>query len=521
MSSRTVKWLLLASVLLVAFPVVAGASTARVDGMGIQGDYIKDYTNIYTYLSNISCVGNVVYGELGNWNSDSRTEDKGVGAVIGNLFDGRFGAIGIHLREETAQLGQGDANTPPGAGFGNWTNEGSGTDGWDPNSNTQHAFEVMWGKKFGAMSVGLQMNRSYARIEGDPTIWGSGTGWNDIQGDAPYNVYYGWPEDLTWNRNILGFGGGFGYELSPKLSIETSILFQRRTFMAKDTLYDQSAFVGNYNEEGGLTASGQKWENDGSSAYLMAARGLWQAQPNLLVVPVFKLYSMKADVAAEFWLPDSFTSVDHPVPGAVKFGYTPIEDHHRGWQVGLAGNWTVNEKDLFVLGATVAGNKITERYRDAYVTFGTPDELGNADITYTELPSVSEEHKFTETMKPMIFAALETHVNSWLTLRLGAQQGVFYTAKQESEDFDFVWNNTTRAFDAVSNGKHVTTTHSSPFSMMVGAGFKFGNLQVDATVNPDFVHNGPYFISGQTTGEDAYDYDGSSLFPKVTATYTF
>jgi hypothetical protein len=155
MSSRTVKWLLLASVLLIAFPVVAGASTSRIAGMGIQGDYIKDYTNVYTYLSNVSCVGNVVYGELGNWDSHSDTNDRAVGAIIGNLFDGNFGTIGIRLSEETSQLGQADANTPIGAGY----------DGWDPNSNTNHSFDLLWGKKLGTMSLGLQMNRSYARLQ--------------------------------------------------------------------------------------------------------------------------------------------------------------------------------------------------------------------------------------------------------------------------------------------------------------------------------------------------------------------
>jgi hypothetical protein len=55
--------------------------------------------------------------------------------------------------------------------------------------------------------------------------------------------------------------------------------------------------------------------------------------------------------------------------------------------------------------------------------------------------------------------------------------------------------------------------------MMLGAGFKFGNLQLDATVNPDFVHNGPYFITGETTG---YSNDYSdAMFPRVSATYTF
>ena len=112
MSSRMVKWLLLASVLLIAFPVVAGASTSRVAGMGTQGDYIKDYTNIFTYPSCVPNVGNLVYGEFGvvtdyddNYSEYFKTKDRAVGAVLGNLFDGKFGTFSFHMREISPALG--------------------------------------------------------------------------------------------------------------------------------------------------------------------------------------------------------------------------------------------------------------------------------------------------------------------------------------------------------------------------------------------------------------------------------
>ena len=68
MSHRWLKIsLALCSALLLALPVVATAQTSRVEGMGLQGDYLKDYTNIYSYTNEVSNVGNLVYGELGNW----------------------------------------------------------------------------------------------------------------------------------------------------------------------------------------------------------------------------------------------------------------------------------------------------------------------------------------------------------------------------------------------------------------------------------------------------------------------
>jgi len=433
MSSRVVKWLILASVLLIAFPVVAGASTARVAGLGIQGDYIKDYTGVYTYLSNMCCIGNVVYGELGNWNSDSQTDDRAVGAFISNLWDGKYGAFGIHLREEITQLGQGDANTPVDA-------DGA----WDANSNTNHSIDLMWGKKFGSINVGLQLNRAYGRLEGDPLIYDGGYYgiYNDIKGDV-YNTYG--PVDLNYNRNVMGFGGGLGFEVSPKFTLETSVLYQSRTFLAKDT-------------------TGAQYTNDGSGAYLLAARGMWQWQPNVLVIPVVRYFSTTSKVKYED------PNAEEPLTDAQK---TPIDDSRSGWQAGLAGNWTLNQNDLFVLGGTFGAT--TYKYKNSV------DGLS--------------DYKYEDSYMPTLFAALETHVNSWLTLRFGAMQGAFYTEKTT--------NNIT---------KNVTKDHYSWFNMMLGAGVKLGTLQLDATLDPDFVHNGPYLISGEST---------STMFPKVTATYTF
>jgi len=90
MSHRNVIVRFAALALMLALPVAAFAQTARVEGMALQGDYIKDYTGIYTYLSGVPSVGNLVYGELGS-NAAATPTDRGVGAVLGNLWDGRFG----------------------------------------------------------------------------------------------------------------------------------------------------------------------------------------------------------------------------------------------------------------------------------------------------------------------------------------------------------------------------------------------------------------------------------------------
>jgi hypothetical protein len=553
MSSRTVKWLLLASVLLIAFPVVAGASTARVAGLGIQGDYIKDYTNVYTYLSNISSVGNVVYGELGNVNYPGDwyyNKDQAVGVIIGNLFDGKFGTIGVHLREATPQLGQGDASAPVG------------TDAEDPNSNYSHSFDLMWGKKIGSLAVGLRMNRSYAKQTGDPSIWGNE--WTSVAGDDSY-YYTEDGLDLAYHQNVTGFGGGLAFEVSPKLSLEGSFLYQSRSFEAADSTPNPLRYQrenwwnyrdwdnDGYNEEiygldpnypfsEGLNNhlySLGTWKNDGGGAYQLALRGLWQWQPNVLVVPVFKYYKFSQKVQHDYkyettnpydhiYFPSEGDTLADSLREFASVTETPLDITRSGWQLGLAGNWTLNQNDLLVLGATVSSFSVKDIGNDPYnvIVDGVVGDSTSEDPAdwVASVPShqyfadSKYDYKYTTTVMPLVFAALETHVNSWLTLRFGAQQGVFYTTKyvnnmpRERAPLSEDWN--------AERTKEVTTKFS-PFQMMLGAGFKFGNLQLDATLNPDFIHNGPYFISGQTTGYDAYDYDGSTLFPKVTATYTF
>ena len=113
MHSRIAKVLILGALML-ALPMIATAQTSRVEGMSIQGDYIKDYTGIYTYTSSVTNVGNLVYGELGVATGGTPL-DRSVGAVLGNLWDGRAGTWAIHMRQFTP-IGQGDATSPPAPG---------------------------------------------------------------------------------------------------------------------------------------------------------------------------------------------------------------------------------------------------------------------------------------------------------------------------------------------------------------------------------------------------------------------
>jgi len=91
--------------LLVVIPAVAFASASRVAGLNVPGDYIKDYTGMFTYVSGVNTVGNLVYTE-------PNTGNEALGAVLGNLFEGRMGTWALHLRRFAPDLGQSVSGNP-------------------------------------------------------------------------------------------------------------------------------------------------------------------------------------------------------------------------------------------------------------------------------------------------------------------------------------------------------------------------------------------------------------------------
>lgn len=417
MMSRQAKCLVLASLML-ALPVVASAQITRVESMALQGDYIKDYSAIYTYPAQVPNVGNLVYAELGvptGFGLGGSAFDRGMGAVLGNLWDGRFGTWAIHMREFTPSLGQGDflfsSSAPSYAGFS------------DPNVNANQSFDIMWGQKFGTTSFGLDLNRSFYRHETD--IAGVTT-------NLEFDETVGNGDNLA--RNIFGIGAGVAFEMSPTTNVEGSVLFQNRSFTNDDPPVDT--------------------EEDSPTTYVVSARAMWQWQPNVMVTPVFKWYSYDLSIK------DNAAS-------------TTETNTLKGWQIGAAGNWTLGSNDLFVLGMTFAQNKVEQETQLLSSPLATTDEA-------------------TETLMPQIFAALETHVNSYLTLRFGANKGVTRTVKFEN---------------ATDNDK-VT---DAPFSMVLGTGLKVGTLQLDAVLNNTFPHTLGYLTSGVS----------NVIFTKVSATYAF
>ena len=382
--------------LLTVLPALAFASPARVEAMRVPGDYIKDYTGIYTYLSGVGSIGNMVYAE------PSGSGNQAMGAVLGNLFEGRLGTWGVNLRRFAPSLGQ------PMFGDPITTSNFVG----DPN-NTGEAFDLLWGHKLGMGSFGLRLNRSFiSNVVAAGTAEGNGNG----------------------ERNVWGVGAGFGFNMSSNTDIELSGLFQNRSFKGTNINTPDAA------------------KDDGGSTYQLAGRAMMKAGGNLVVIPVAKLYSF------------DLSEVD---AAALK-----TTQKLTGWQFGMSGDWSIGSDDLFILGAQFVGNHLEQ-------TVGAGAKSDGKETFY-----------------PNVFMGLETHVNSWLTLRFGAQNAMMYSIKSES-------------------GSPVVTQtqklHSFDFNM--GAGVKVGSLAFDATLNPQFWNNP---VSGTFNNGV-----GPSPFPRVSATYSF
>jgi len=285
----------------------------------------------------------------------------------------------------------------------------------------------MWGRKFGTTSLGLRLNRSYYQSKIEP-LAGTETKLTFDPTGAPGT-------EPSFRRNITGFGGGLSFENSANMRSDIAFLYQSRTY---DSL-----------------VTSNKSEDGGGGTYLLAARAFYQWEPNVTLVPVFKYYSF---------------DLSQKHGGAVQVS---TDNSLKGWQAGVAGNWTVGNNDLFVLGVAFASNRV-EQQEDL---FGVGFNDG----------------KLTETLAPDVFASLETHVNIWLTLRFGADKAAYRKLKLEP----------------TGGGKSETT--DSPFSMQIGAGVKLATLQLDAILDSRFPQTMGWLGSGQP----------GVYFPKVTATYAF
>ena len=423
----------LVAALVTLVPAAALASTARVQSMGLQGDFIQDYSNVYAYPSSIVRYQNLVYGDLGNKdvtgndlsdfedNSDNvpglQNSGRAMGAYL-NTWKWLPGTWGIQINENNNTISQ-----AYGAGY------------YDRNRNS--AITLMWGNKVGGANLGLMLEKANSSIDDGndviepytftpPGVTPPGGSFNARRLMNAINAGLG-----SEDRNSWGVGAGVTFNWSAwerEHQADIAVHYRDNTLNIEDA------------------AAGQTLEDNGNTSISVNARAQLAISDNSYLTPVVNYYSIGRG-----------TKFTDSVTPANNFDY---DNSVTGWQIGLAESWVLRESDLLVMGLSVGHESID--YEDPAVT-GDPFE-----VSYETTPT--------------IFGALEVHPVGWWHVRMGAGKPIW--SKFEFTDHD-------------PAGDAVLTVKDSPLQYAFGTGFRLGNrLDIDAVVNQDFAFTGSWGASG-------------------------
>jgi len=448
MSSKLSAKLLALALLVVALPSVAHASAARIEGLGLQGDYVMDYNNVFTYPSLVTQYQNLVYGDLGKKslpggslndfednNQNPRLDDanRAMGAILGNLWGGKIGVWSVNFNENASPIS-------PALGAQYF------------NRNANEALDLLWGWKMQKTSIGLRLNKTYSSIEANngttiarPYTGPGSTASSTANARQQFNTRASEFGSDDWNSLGVGAGATFTLGEGDKASmLDVSGELRWMTFEFSDT------------------TGAVKYEDNGGLSYAFNARLHWEKEGDFHLMPVGNFYRM--DLGTKY----SSTA-------GVPIADTTYDNSVMGINLGLVGNWKLRDSDWFWLGAAYEYSKIDFE-----------------DVVRGPLPSGSEE--ITYQNMPNIFAALESSLWPWFTVRLGAGRPLFSTYKDTDRDV---------------TPNDVTKTKDSPLQYTVGVGFHFNKLDVDAVVNQDFAFSGGWFASGNS----------ETPFSKLSATY--
>ncbi len=460
MQSRNVVRLLALALLLSVLPAAAHASKGRMEAMHLMNQYTMDRLNVQTFPTSLYQNQNLVFGELGMWDDGSSSDfddpetpsslgnaDRSVGLYMGNLWEGRGGVFGIELNENSNPL-----SPTTGADF--------------VNRENNESFALFWANQFGGTTFGLEVNRTYSKLEdktsgaefsvspydafglgGAPTFAPSGSGSNT------WEVFTEAAEAFSgtgWNS----FGGGAG------------LGFERQTASGNTNLFEISVEARSYTTKSEDVASQQVLENDNGISFAANARAMLQANQTLTWVPYLGFQT--TDLSWKF------------TDGVTPANNVNAENTMTGFEGGIAGNWNLRQNDLLVLGAVFKSTTI--EWKD---------------------PAFVDTLKYTYTQPVCLFASFEGQVFSWMTWRMGATKPVFASLKIEDPNGVTFFGPTDE-----------TLITDSPFNFAVGTGFHFGNFTVDTVLNQDWTFTG---------GPLASNGDNAEIFPfgRISATYRY
>jgi hypothetical protein len=276
----------------------------------------------------------------------------------------------------------------------------------------------------------------------------------------------------------------YPYGLFPKRDASYSTVGLNLGFSALEDKLDASVgfeFAGFSDKLSNMhNTDSSKLDNDGSNMIKFAARYWYTVNDHYALIPNLKFMTMKD--AAKGSMHDDSTSPGNYYHDMNESG--SMSETRTSIALGIGNNWTPVEDMLaiFELGIVSQTTKYESKYHEA-VHYRNPH-----DTTLVDDGSSSKKDKLFDVYWRLGF---ETKIFGWLNGRLGAER-TWVSAKNESEG------------GTPDVGYAATYTY-------LGATAHWNRLYLDLLVQPDFIQNGPNFISGNS----------SNMFSRVSLKYDF
>jgi len=229
-------------------------------------------------------------------------------------------------------------------------------------------------------------------------------------------------------------------------------------------------FLANYGMAGGEITDGTNTaEWDSKSAFDLGARMFWDWKDYVTLVPMVEFTS------SEYSLSTSPTALT-----------PPNGEKLTDFMVGLGLNMDVNQDNMLVF---------------ALEWFNRTYEYANADTVGVNFA------KETTNYLPTIRLALESHITSWLTTRIGAAKYLGSTTEETNGGDEFKYTPGTPGFLAGA---------PSGFDWFLGAGFNVAEWTIDLELN----HETPFNLGYWLTGYSNYD-SAAGPVGRISAVYNY
>jgi opacity protein-like surface antigen len=321
-------------------------------------------------------------------------------------------------------------------------------------------FDLLWGMNFGKASVGLRFDRSNSELE--LTTDGVGTKFTPL-----YIIYSGiGPAMESWNTMGLGISGGLEVREADK--VEATFEYRKLDFAL-----DQ------------IGGAGMSIEDKDNPSFGIWGRGFFAMAENITLVPMVG-YN-KYDFSWEF--------KDPTTPGDDDSSDQTLSN------VRGALGMRVDMGSFFMVGLGFSQWKA---------------DVDNSIVT--PLGTDPRSAEFTSTSMPFFFGTFEADLKDWLTIRFGAKKHLL-AEKVNVELYDGTKieyktsNGSLPTFlrdDLEANGLFVPVM-DEPFLFSMGLGFKWNDIEIDATLHEDYPFTGMYWLSG----------DSVTPFGKISVTYYY